>query len=167
MRLTIIPSDNAVIIDGRGMSFSLSGYPSLKGIHAVQWDGEKGHIEFKNSPFSTTDFRTNERINGIAAYRDIIDRWMQLATEEDAKPPPAPLDPRTTPEYIEHARRTKEIIDAQRHTQASPNHGGSGTRPGIRKEDGYTTVRGEGVQPSGQKDRDPSKEEAEGLKRRI
>ena len=52
--------------------------------------------------------------------------------------------------------------DAQYQSQASSDDGGSSPRPGLREESGYTTVRGERVQPSGRKDGNPTKEEKEG-----
>lgn len=52
MKLTIIPSDGAVYKDGYSYSgLSLTGVP--KNVHALQWDGEAGWIEF----VSESEFR--------------------------------------------------------------------------------------------------------------
>ena len=50
MKLTIIPSDGAVYVDGVASSKLVFSYPA--GVHALQWDGEAGHLEF----VSTTEF---------------------------------------------------------------------------------------------------------------
>jgi hypothetical protein len=178
MRLTIIPSDNTVVVDGRGATVNLAGYPALNGVHAIQWDGEQGHIEFKNSPFSTANFKTNERLAGIGAYQNIIDTWRQVVKEIDANPPKPPPHPAETPEGIAYlkkmaedkariAREMKEFEDAIRNSKASPDHGRSGPQSGVRQEGGYTTVRGERVQSGGQENRNSSKEEAKDPMRRL
>lgn len=58
-------------------------------------------------------------------------------------------------------------LDALQHTQASPDNGRSTPQSSVRQEDGYTTVRGERVQPRRSKDGDLAKEEEGGIKRRI
>ena len=63
MKVTIVPPDDIVIVDGyplRGLDLS-----SLTGVHAVQWDGESGHIEY-------VDARPNEAITSIAAFESIL-----------------------------------------------------------------------------------------------
>jgi hypothetical protein len=92
MLLTIIPSDNVTLIDGRPMIFDLSGYGSLNGLHAVQWNDTKGHIEFIN--VEDTPFRANQKITSIALYQDIIDAWYAM---EAIAPPPAVMQPPPQP----------------------------------------------------------------------
>ena len=48
MKLTIVPNDNLVIVDGEPESVDLSHLP--EGIHAIQWDGENGEIEYTKPP---------------------------------------------------------------------------------------------------------------------
>lgn len=146
MQLTIVRPDNVVLINGRGIKLDLSRFPYLKGVHAVQWDGEKGHVEYDNR--QTKEYRANENLMDIMQYETVIEAWKQAAAKEDEKP------------------RPKEPPNALSHPQASPNHGGSSPRSEVRQESGYTTVRGERVQPSGRQDRNPSKEE-ETIKRRM
>ena len=43
-RVTVVPADRLIIVDGYALCFD---YPSLDGIHALQWDGECGHIEWE------------------------------------------------------------------------------------------------------------------------
>lgn len=45
MRLTVIPSDNVIILDGEVLKFSYIADPN---IHAIQWYGAHGYIEYVN-----------------------------------------------------------------------------------------------------------------------
>jgi hypothetical protein len=83
-RLTIVPSDKLVMIDGEGREVDCSGFYSLNGVHAVQWDGTKGHIEYLPDQFGT--YRSNEQIFSIAPFQEVIGAWY-------AAPAPAPLPP--------------------------------------------------------------------------
>ena len=83
MKLTIIADDKMVIVDGRALQIDLSGFPA--GIHAVQWDGTKGHIERPG--------QGNEAITNTATFSTWISRWMAKADEIDNTPvaiPPCP-----------------------------------------------------------------------------
>lgn len=83
MRLTIIPSDNLVIVDGRGLTIELSGYPQLDGVRVLQWDDAlgQGQLEFVNLPGD--DFKPNETITSIEPYQDILDAWQAAADAQD------------------------------------------------------------------------------------
>lgn len=49
MRLTVVPSDNTVIMDGRIFSgLDMSSIPPE--VHAIQWYGDKGEVEYKGLP---------------------------------------------------------------------------------------------------------------------
>jgi hypothetical protein len=50
MHITVIPEDKAVIVDGMGLSFD---FPAPENLHALQWRGEKGHMEFADRPNRT------------------------------------------------------------------------------------------------------------------
>ena len=83
MRLTIIPSDSMVLVDGRGLELDLTGYSQLDGLRAVQWDEDRGHIEFDNHRADPADFKHNENITDIDAYQDIIAAWEEAAAAQD------------------------------------------------------------------------------------
>ncbi len=76
MRVTIIADDGKVGVDGvfRGVDLSTLD----PNIHAVQWDGAKGHIEFK-------DRSPEQQITDISAFQSFIDAWTAAA------PPPPTL----------------------------------------------------------------------------
>lgn len=63
MRLSIIPIDRVVYIDGFCISFD---FDIDESIHAVQWSGETGHIEYN-------DGKRQKRIDNIDEYQNIID----------------------------------------------------------------------------------------------
>ena len=74
MRVTIIADDGKVGVDGVFRAVDLSTLDP--NIHAVQWDGASGHIEFK-------DRSLEQRIADISAFQPFIDAWTAAA-------PPSP-----------------------------------------------------------------------------
>lgn len=76
MRVTIIADDGKVGVDGVFRAVDLSALDP--NIHAVQWDGVTGHIEFK-------DRSPEQQITAISAFRSFIDDWTAAA------PPPPTL----------------------------------------------------------------------------
>lgn len=70
MRLTIIPDDRAVYVDGkvRFIDDIRSLLPKqCADARAIQWDGSKGHIEdasMRNTP-----------LTDVSEFSDIIDAW--------------------------------------------------------------------------------------------
>lgn len=81
MKVTIIADDNMVIIDGRALEVPLTDFPI--GIHAVQWNGDIGHIERQGLG--------NEHITAIEQFNPWIEKWKALAFDIDNKiPEPQP-----------------------------------------------------------------------------
>ncbi len=81
MRLSIIPVDGSVIVDGKGYArLSWEGTPS--NVHALQWFDNKGWIEYN-------DGQLNEDIA-------LLPDWVfnaQMAWAEANEPPPPPGPP--------------------------------------------------------------------------
>lgn len=100
MRLTIIRGDNTVIVDGRALSVDLSGLPD--NLHAVQWDGLAGHVEYN-------DGTPNEKLEAITAWQAVVDAWEAVRQVEDA-PPSEPT--------LEEAKATKLAEIAKAHDAA-------------------------------------------------
>ena len=75
-RITIIPDDNIVIVDGDAREISMVGIDPA--IHAVQWFGAAGEIEYN-------DGRAHEPITDITPFQIFITRW------NDAEPAPPTL----------------------------------------------------------------------------
>lgn len=80
MRLTIIPSDGTVIVDGEaytGLDLTILD----QSIHAVQWYGTQGEIEFKDP--STGNMTGHSTITTIDQFQSVIELWQtakQIAT---------------------------------------------------------------------------------------
>lgn len=64
MRLTVIPSDNTMILDGRVLVFPFAAPPTL---HAIQWYDTHGFVE-------TTDGK-QERIDSLNSVQAYIDAY--------------------------------------------------------------------------------------------
>lgn len=75
MRLTIIADDSAVSIDGEHIDpINLSQLDPT--IHAVQWHGEYGEVEFKTRFENNALVRPkNVLITDLAPYQFAVDAW--------------------------------------------------------------------------------------------
>ena len=77
MKITIIPEDKTVIVDGVAASeIDMSG--SDQHIHAIQWQDDKGEIEWKKS--SPTGIH-NEEIFSFEPFEFILDLHQQKISE--------------------------------------------------------------------------------------
>lgn len=71
MRLTIIKEDKTVYINGESYSgIDLSWIPTFDGkeVHAVQWHGDHGHVEF-------TDDSDNMKITELGIFERAVPMW--------------------------------------------------------------------------------------------
>jgi len=76
MRVTIIPEDGFVSVDGEGYSnLDLSFIPS--DVHALQWYDTDGDLERKDNRGRII---TNEEITDLTPYQPALDEW-QAAKE--------------------------------------------------------------------------------------
>jgi len=89
MRVAIIADDSHVYVEGHALVVDLTGLDDE--IHAVQWYGTVGDIEYKHDHIADTK-KQNERITDFAPYQVFVDRWMaeakkdDIALESDAEP---------------------------------------------------------------------------------
>jgi len=75
-KVTIITTDSAVYVDNYWISeMDVSSVAS--NIHAIQWDGSNGHIEYN-------DGKKNEEITDISPYQSIIDDHATKKAEQEA-----------------------------------------------------------------------------------
>lgn len=85
MRLTIVADDGAVGIDGL-FFFELNLTALDPTIHAVQWHGEYGEIEYKTIfADGVTSKPNNEIITNVTPYQFAVDAWNIAKSEYDAK----------------------------------------------------------------------------------
>lgn len=85
MRLTIIPIDLAVYVDGECRApLDLSGCGIPADIHALQWYSTRGWIEFTDDGDPFTPRQPNQDITELPAWADAcVQVW-------EASPPPEP-----------------------------------------------------------------------------
>ena len=87
MRLTIISDDKTVGVDGEFyLNVDLTGLDST--IHAIQWYGEYGEVEYKTKFESGVVVKpANMLITDLTQYQFVIDAWNaanNLALEQKA-----------------------------------------------------------------------------------
>lgn len=84
MKLSIITSDGSVYKDGFSFSnLSLSGIP--ENVHALQWDTDKGWIEFLNE----SEFRrpANLIITELPQWaKDALSKWEEADVQMKSQP---------------------------------------------------------------------------------
>ena len=103
MRVTIVRDDGVVLKDGRAIKIDLSDFPA--NIHAIQWDGAAGHVEYN-------DGKPQAKITDLVSFQTWIDRWQVAADIEDAPPPPP------TPEELAAEARRQAIATAKAEAKA-------------------------------------------------
>lgn len=78
MRVSVGRDDDVVVVDGRQALVDCSGLPSY--IHAIQWDEDRGWIEFK--PDVSGRSAPNMRIVDFGPYSFLVDRWRVACKEK-------------------------------------------------------------------------------------
>ena len=78
MKITILPSDQAVYKDGVSyLGLTLNSIPT--DVHALQWDNNAGHIEYKNH------VKPNETISALPQWaNDAVVVWQQAYDADQA-----------------------------------------------------------------------------------
>lgn len=83
MKLTIIPSDKKVGVDGLFLEFDLSTCEVPANIHALQWYETEGEVEFINNPDRTKP--QNELISELPAWASAcVAKWNETKAAEEA-----------------------------------------------------------------------------------
>lgn len=77
-RVTVVPDDRLVIVDGKALTFDFS---APKRMHALQWDGEQGHIEWQGSE----DEPPHNEILAADSYTDQVAPYVELWKGEKAR----------------------------------------------------------------------------------
>ena len=71
MKVSIIPSDKTIIVDGQALTFDYDIDPT---IHALQWDGDSGEIEY-NDGTANEQFTDSTLVDTlVSAYEDEVER---------------------------------------------------------------------------------------------
>ena len=80
MRVTIIPEDGFVSVDGEGYSKLDLSFMDAD-IHALQWYETEGEVERKDSRGRIT---ANENITTLTPYQAALDAWQVAKNEFEA-----------------------------------------------------------------------------------
>lgn len=91
LQITIVPDDRQVIVNGVAYIVDCSSVDP--DIHAVQWRGEKGEIEFK---FKDDVRNPNQKITDMRPFQAVIELWNvehAKAVEEAKKAPKSDIPP--------------------------------------------------------------------------
>lgn len=108
MKVTIIPSDTWVAVDGVGYNgVDVSSMPD--DIHAVQFDGSIGWIEYV-APFDGVQ-PSNTQIDSLDQFQAVLDSWAEIDYEHKNPPPPPPPPPPTAEENKAYASSLLEDTD--------------------------------------------------------
>ena len=99
MKVVIVPADNLVMVDGFG-SEHVDMKNISESIHAIQWTGASGWIEFMTAEDGTK--QPNQLITDISPYQTIIDQCLQHKAEADLA---ASLPPSIKPPDIESVKK--------------------------------------------------------------
>lgn len=76
MRLTIVCDDNIVIKDGIAHILDSTLFPS--NIHALQWYGTWGEVEFKHTPGENK--LQNKKIDNLSEFESLLSAWEVVNT---------------------------------------------------------------------------------------
>ena len=84
MKLTIVYSDNLVVINENQQYFDLSVYPFPKDFWALQWSNDFGEIEYKT--------QNNEKINILPDWTEVIIQKHKELKKQSETPPLPPTE---------------------------------------------------------------------------
>lgn len=78
-KYTIVAEDDTVVVDGKALKIDCSDLPEY--VRAVQWDGEKGHIEYR--PDAKGRQHGNVNIVDFTPFMFLVDRWTAERIKQD------------------------------------------------------------------------------------
>jgi len=84
MKVTIVRSDNTVIVDGERHEVDCSKLPA--DVHAIQWDDVRGEIEYASRTCVACGQNhkpANAVITDMAPYSTLLDAWKVEAVKAD------------------------------------------------------------------------------------
>ena len=77
-RVTVVPADRLVIVDGQALTFAFNAPERM---HALQWDGKQGHIEWLGSG----DEPPHNEPLGADSYAGQVAPYVKMWEEEKAR----------------------------------------------------------------------------------
>ena len=77
-RVTVVPADRLVIVDGLALTFDFNAPERM---HALQWDGKQGHIEWLGSEKKPP----HNEVLDADSYTDLVAPYVKAWEEEKAR----------------------------------------------------------------------------------
>lgn len=91
MRVSVVPIDKAICVDG--VPALLTEWPFAdSGIHAIQWHGTEGEIEYPFDPLGQEPRRVNEVITDASIVQPYVDAHTAFVIAEKAAADKAAAD---------------------------------------------------------------------------
>ncbi|SRR6266581_7723315 len=91
MRVTIIPEENQVYVEGKVETVDCSSVDQE--IHAIQWYDGRGEIEYKTDySEGFANRKMNFMIVDFSPYQHLVDLWM-IEAQKELPPPLEPIEP--------------------------------------------------------------------------
>lgn len=100
-KVTVVPSDSSIIVDGVRLSFT---FKAPENLHAIQWDGNKGHQEWTDK--NNTLLGEQDYANAVAPY---VALWQAEKTRLDKLAEEEALEYNSLPKVRE--RKLLELDD--------------------------------------------------------
>lgn len=82
MKVSIIPSDNVVVVDGVPRRVDCSSVPPE--VHAVQWQDAVGVVEYVDDDPNDGQAPAPQRITSLGEYQALVDAWQAAKAAEEA-----------------------------------------------------------------------------------
>lgn len=121
MRLTIVRETNSVVIDNVGFVVDCSKLPA--DVHAIQWDGASGEIEFAQQRCDHCGARSkkaNEFFRDVTPYQYLVEGWHDAKEKhEAAERERKAAAERARAEENERAQAERQAREAARAEQAA------------------------------------------------
>jgi hypothetical protein len=105
MRVSVVVDDNMILCDGFGLQFPFALEDS--GISAIQWDGESGHVEYKDKTIPNTPLVSFE------PYQYLVDAYTGEQTRIATEAAIAETAYLATQTYVDHRGRAYPPIEEQ------------------------------------------------------
>lgn len=103
MIVSVVSVDNAVSVDGKLLNFNFNVDPN---IWAIQWNGESGHVEYK-------DGTQNADLTSFAEFQYLVDAFFAEEARLDAEAQQAEADRIASMTYFEKRQEAYPPVEYQ------------------------------------------------------
>ena len=82
MKLSIVPEDNTVVIDGEGVSLDLASASIPSNVHALQWVNSSGQVEYTDGSDEVIDELPSWALSCVTIHEDSLASIVEATQEE-------------------------------------------------------------------------------------